>query len=269
MQNSKKKAPVKTVTKPFLTGGIIDGTIPKTAALFFGSLIVLGILFLIVTGVMMLDNLALRLIINGAVVIAALLLYYSSGVSQGAVAVNQGEIMYRRRENGNEVGGEELRRCYHPFKGWVAGLIGTAPIFVCALILALTATRQMATLGALPSWVNSLASREDVTDAVRYYTVSGSMSLESILRILIRILLMPGVNMVGSENPEGMLLLERLSPVLVLLPCLFYGFGYTRGVQVRTQVHTDIAANNRKRKKKASKARARRTAGPKKVEQLN
>ena len=268
MQNSGKKK-AKIVKKPYLTGSITDGTTLRTALIFCGSFLVVGILYLIVCGVMMFNNLPLRILVNGAILAATLLLFYSSGTSQGTIAVNQGEIMYRRKENGNEVGGEELKRSYHPWKGLATGLMGSLPLIVFALILAVTAQRQMSSLGALPSWVSGMSSREEVTDAVSYYMISTPLGLTSILRVLIRILLMPIVNMIGSENPEGLLLLERLSPLILLAPAAAYGFGYTRGVRVRTQVHTDIAANKRKRSRKSSRTKAKRVIKTKQPEQLN
>ena len=75
------------------------------------------------------------------------------------------------------------------------------------------------------------------------------------------------VNLVTPENAESLLLLERLSPLLVLIPGLCYGWGYTRGVNERSRVHTSIAAGNRRRARKEAKARKARAASTPK--QLN
>ena len=55
--------------------------------------------------------------------------------------------------------------------------------------------------------------------------------------------------------------------LLVLLPGLSYGWGYTRGVQERTRVHTDIAAANKRREKRSARAKKARAASTPK--QLN
>ena len=90
-----------------------------------------------------------------------------------------------------------------------------------------------------------------------------------VLRLIVRMSIMPYVNLVGSTNKDGLLLLERFSPLLALIPGLVYGWGYTQGVAVRSQVHTDIAAGKRKQKRKEKKARQQRQAQRKGPEQLN
>ena len=45
-------------------------------------------------------------------------------------------------------------------------------------------------------------------------------------------------------------LARALPASAVLLPALSYGIGYTRGVAMRTRIHTDIARNKRKARKK-------------------
>ncbi|MBR1683927.1 MAG: hypothetical protein IJ708_02235 [Clostridia bacterium] len=243
------------VSKPFLTGKAVDSSTLKSALMVFGSLFVVAIVYLIVCGVMNFDIVALRLVLNGLVVFATLAIYYSAGMSQGSIAVNNGEIMYHRRETGAKVSDDELSRCYHPAKGFVSGLAGTLPFFMCALVLALIAKRQVTGLGALPTWVSSLETREEIGAPLAFYHEGVSLGLEGVLRIIVRLLIMPYVNMVGANNPDGLLILERVSPLLILLPGVFYGIGYTRGVQVRAKVHTDIARNTRKRAKKNQKAK--------------
>ena len=265
MEKSQKKtssAPI-VVSKPFLTGNPVDTTTTKSALLVFGSLCVVAILNLIVCSMMMFDHLALRIAVNGLVIFVTLAVFYSSGMSQGSIAVNNGEIMYRRRETGAQILPEELARSYHPLKGFMIGLLGTLPILLCALILAVITKKQMTSLGALPTWLSALESREEVWLALSYYRTGGGWTLESILRIIIRLLLMPYVNIISSANADGLLLLERLSPLVVLFPGLAYGFGYTQGVKVRSRVHADIAKNTRRKaRKNAKKRKAPKAKGP-------
>jgi len=197
-----------------------------------------------------------------------LLLFYYSGMSNGSIAVNQGEIMYRRKETEREVSAEELQRCYHPLKGFVIGLLGCVPAFILAFILAVTTQRVMMSFGMLPSWVSGL-NRAEVSEPLAYYTAAVPLSLTSLCRVIVRMLLMPAVNLIGAENADALLILERVSPLLVLLPGVSYGFGYTRGVKVRKRVHADIAEGRKKAAKKArrqKKIRQRSSAGP---QQLN
>ena len=268
MENNKKAdAKPIVVSKPFLTGDPVDSTVGKTALLFLGGLAACAVLYLIVCGVMTFDNLWLRILLNGAVIFVTAAVYYSSGMSQGSVAVNNGEIMYHRREAGGEVGKEELSRCYHPLKGFITGILGTLPFLIAAIILAIIAKRQYTGLGALPTWVSGVEAREELAAPLVFYHSATSLGLEGVLRVIIRMSLMPFVNIVGSSNPEGLLTLERFSPLLILIPLIAYGIGYTRGVAIRTRVHTDIARNTRKRARKNQKKR--RQAQPKGPVQLN
>ena len=88
------------------------------------------------------------------------------------------------------------------------------------------------------------------------------------MRLIVRMMVMPFVNIIGADNKDAILLLERVSPLINLLPVLAYGLGYVNGVGVRTSVHTNIALGKKKAKRKQAKERrARRQAkGP---EQLN
>ena len=95
------------------------------------------------------------------------------------------------------------------------------------------------------------------------------LTAEDVLRLIIRVAIMPFVSMTGSENRDGLLLLERLSPMLVLLPACAYGTGYLQGQRERTRIHTGIAESNRRRIRKEKKARKARTAAPKGPTQLN
>ena len=139
-------------------------------------------------------------------------------------------------------------------------LLGTVPLLLCAIILAVLAKKQITGFGALPSWMTSLETRESIGDALVYYHTATSLGVEGVVRILVRLSLMPYVNMVGATNADGLLLLEHLSPILVLFPGLAYGVGYTQGVKVREKVHTDIARNTRKKARKNQKARKARAA---------
>ena len=266
---TKKPAPAKAEKTPFLTGAPYDSHVPKAALALFGAQFAMAFVFIMLGAVLSFDNVPLRLITNGLVLLAMVLVFYSSGVSGGTVAVNQGEIMYRRQQTDRDISAEELKRCYHPLKGFVIGILGCLPLLLCALILAVIARRQMYSPGALPSWVTGLVRADEVTAPLTVYTRQAGLGLEAVLRIIVRMSLMPIVNMVGGESADAMLLLERLSPLLVLLPGLSYGVGYTRGVQERQRVHSDIAENKKKAAKKARRQKARKARAEQKPQQLN
>lgn len=267
---AKKKQKIQKVTKPYMKGDIIDRTTLPGALKFFAGTVVMALLFLILGVMLNWDTPWINVSVNLLIVLAVYLFFHQIGMGAGADAVNQGEIMYSRQEKGRPVAEWERSMCYHPLKGLASALIGSIPLFVCSLVLAFIAQRQVANLGALPSWVSGIEGREEIGAALAYYHEAGSMSLESILRLIIRMSTMPFVNMVGANSKDGMLILERVSPLLNLLPACAYGIGYMGGVGVRTSVHTNIALGKKKAKRKQAKERrARRQQTRRGPEQLN
>lgn len=265
-----KKQKIQKVTKPYMKGSVYDRTTLPGALKFFGGTVVLCVVFLILGVMMNLEAQWLNALINIAILLATFIFFQQIGMGSGADAVSQGEIMFAREEKGRPVADWERSLCFHPLKGLLSALIGSMPLFLCSLVLALIAQRQMTTLGSLPSWLSGVESREEIGAALTYYHEAGSMSLESVLRLIVRMSTMPYVNLVGAANKDGMLLLERISPILNLLPALAYGLGYIGGVNVRANVHTNIALGKKKAKRKQARERRDRQQqvhrGP---EQLN
>lgn len=264
----KKKQKIEKVSKPYLKGDMYDRTTLPNAMKFFAGTVVLAIVFLIFCVMLSFEQSWLNITINLAVALGVYLFIYQFGQSAGADAVNQGEIMYARQEKGRPVADWERSMCYHPIKGFLSALIGSLPIILCAIVLAFIAERQMTNIGTLPSWVSGIESRPEIGNALAIYHETGSMSLEALMRLIVRMTIMPYVNLIGASNKDAMLTLERVSPLVNLLPALAYGLGYMSGVNVRTIVHTNIALGKKKAKRKQAKERrARRQArGP---EQLN
>jgi len=266
MANNGRK-PVKPVVKPYLTGNPTDERTIPGALGFFGVFLMALVMTFLVSSVMTMDNSVLRIALCAVVELLVLFIFYNNAVGRGTEAVARGEILYQRQEKGLPFSESERAICFHPAKGFVTALLGSIPILICAVLLAVTARRQTTSIGTLPGWMSVYQRRSEIGDALVAYTASTGLGLEDILRMIVRIAIMPFVSMVGAENRDGMLLLERLSPVLLLLPALAYGTGYLRGRGERTRIHTGIAESNRKRVRKEKKARKMRAArGP---EQLN
>lgn len=262
-----KKQKIEKVSKPYLKGNIFDRTTLPGALKFFLGTLVMAVAFLIICVVLNFDAQWLNVVANLGIAMGVYLFFAQYGINAGADAVNQGEIMYGRQEKGRPVADWERSMCYHPLKGFVSALIGAIPLLLCAIVLACITKRQMTNLGALPSWLGSIESRPEIGNALAYYHEGGSMTLQATLRLIIRMTTMPYVNMIGAANKDAMLMLERISPLILLLPVLAYGFGYMNGVRVRANVHTNIALGKKKAKRKQAKERrARMQRGP---EQLN
>lgn len=267
MKNNKQH--IEKVSKPFMRGDATDSTTLGVAIKFFFGTLGMTVAFLIMGMMMNWNNQLLSIAINSCVILAMLLIFHQTGAATGADAVNQGEIMLAREAKGRPVEPWERKHCYHPLKGFIAALIGSLPLLICAIILACTAKVQVSNLGTLPSWLGSLESRQEIGNALAFYHEKGSMSLEGSMRLVIRMATMPYVNMVGANNKEGLLLLERISPILMLLPAAAYGLGYAMGTSVRTAVHTNIALGKKKIKRKQQKERRARQSARSGPEQLN
>lgn len=263
-----KKNKIEKVTKPYLKGDLYDRTTLPGALKFFIGTVVMAIVFLIICVMMSWEQQWINVVVNAVILLAVYLMFAQFGMNSGADAVNQGEIMFARQEKGRPVADWERSMCYHPFKGLLSALIGSLPIVLCSAILACIAQRQMTGLGALPSWVSGIETRQEIGNALAIYHETGSMSLEAVMRMIVRMTTMPFVNIVGASDKDGMLVLERISPLLNLLPAIAYGLGYMNGVSVRTSIHTNIALGKKKAKRKQAKERRarRQNRGP---EQLN
>lgn len=269
MEAKKKQQKIEKVSKPYMKGDMIDRTTLPGALKFFVGTVLMSLAFLIVGVMMNMDMPWLGITINVSILLAAYLFFQQTGLSAGADAVNQGEIMYARAEKGRPVAEWERSMCFHPLKGLVSGLLGSIPLFLCALVLAFVTERQVSSLGTLPAWISGLETREEIGAALTYYHEAGSMSLASALRLVIRMSTMPYVNIVGASNKEGMLLLERISPLLSLIPAIAYGIGYMGGVGVRSNIHTNIALGKKKAKRKQAKERRARQQVRRGPQELN
>lgn len=268
---NKGKKPATPVTKPFLTGTAKDGNTFKNALRLFGTIVIVAVMSFLVCSMTAFDSVILRALINASIIILTMYIYYNSGTQLGTEDVTRGEILYNRQERNQPISESERRLCFHSAKGFIIGLLAIIPFFLLALALALTAQAVKTGAGVLPSWMESYLRRGEIGGALVSYTQPEAMGFVDILRIAVRLAIMPWVSIVGNADRSGMLLLERLSPLVMLLPAVAYGFGYLSGKSVRTRVHTEIAENARRRRRKEIRARKARAGlfKPKEPNQLN
>ena len=261
-QNTKKKAKKKItlVQKPFLRGCAWSGYAVKAGfRLLMYEILFIFLNLLIGSTLSFETSTFLRIATNLVLVAAYGGLVYMNGARAGDSDVAFAEIAYGRKESGKNVAKSDLNRCYHPAKGFVSVLTGTGILLLVALVYALCATKQTYSLQTLPSWVSSYSSsQQEIGLALSYYSIQRAVQLEDILRPFIRICIWPFVNIAGARNYDALLLVDRLSPLIILLPYLFYAFGYLQGPRSRAMLHGSIATDKKRRIRKEKKERKQR-----------
>ena len=261
----------KAVRKPFLTGSVFDERTFRSSMFFFGTLIVVFLVAFIACLSATFENIFFRVLMNGAVIILELVIVFNNGMKRGTEDVARGEILWQKKEKEQPFTDSEKRLCFHPVKGYMIGLIGSLILLAAAVFLALNASVQMTESGGLPSWMQAYTKRSDIGNALINYTQPEGMKMIDYIRAIVRVAVLPYVNIIGSANKTTLLILERLCPVIILFPAVAYGTGYVSGKNIRTQIHTAISENDRKRirieqKKRKARIARERNSEP---EQLN
>lgn len=271
MRPKNGKKTVKTVRKEFLKGNAADENTAKSSLVFFGSLLLLYFISFIISA-MTSGSGIIQIVVSIAIISLTLITFFGRGNAHGAEAVTRGEILWQKQEKGQAFSESEKKICFHPMKGYLIGLIGTIPLILIAVVFALKTQVLTTTAGALPSWMQAYLRRDDVSGPLVSYTQSAGMGLTDILRIIVRLAIMPFISLISSTDRYGVLVMERLSPLILLIPACAYGTGYLTGPGARAKVHTAISENNRKRKSREKKERRMRagiSAKPKEPQQLN
>ena len=256
-------------TKPFLRGTPTDENTVRQALKFFGAMILVAFMSFIVCSMTSFSNDILRIGINIVIESLIILIFFNKGADMGTEGVSRGEILFQHIQKGQEASENEKRIPFHSSKGFVIGLLGSSLFLIAAVLLAVTAKRQMTGAGTLPSWMESYMRRSEISDALAGYSQSTAVSATDIFRIIIRLTIMPFVSMCGAENRELLLAVERISPVLVMIPAAAYGTGYMQGPARRRKIHAEIAENARRRRIREKRERRARSNVPKGPQQLN
>ncbi len=256
-------------TKPFMRGKPNDENTMRQALKFFGAMILVAFMSFIVCSMTSFNNHILRIGINIVIEALIILIFFSKGADFGTDGVSRGEILYQHIQKGQEASENEKKIPFHAMKGYIVGILGSALFLIGATLLAFTAERQMTGAGTLPSWLDSYMRRSEISDALASYSQSTGITLTDILRIIIRVAIMPFISMCGAENRDLLLVIERISPILVMIPAAAYGTGYLQGPARRRKVHKEIAENARKRRIREKRERRARTPVSKGPQQLN
>ena len=84
--------------------------------------------------------------------------------------------------------------------------------------------------------------------------------LEDILRLVVRLVLFPYMNLFGAAAMDPLYLLDKLSPAADADRAAVLRLGYLRGPHLRALVHGNIRLARRKQNRKERKARRQRAA---------
>ena len=257
--NKKKK--IKPIRKPYLKGTLMSRAVVMRALKLMVYPLIFVLINLFIGAAFSFDSSPiLRVTLNVALIGFCVLLLFSTGQSAGYDDITIAEIMYTHVQEGKAVTKEERDRCFHPLKGAVTAAIAYVPLLIVTLVYAFTVRRQVFTLPSLPGWVSSYVSQESFMLPLQYYQVNEPITAANILQLVMRLLLYPYINLVGARNAGMVYLMDRLSPLTMSIPFIGYAIGYVFGRRSRAIMHGNIAAADRKRRKKA-RQKVRKTSG--------
>lgn len=254
----KTNAKPEAVVKPILHGRWNAAETWKLVPKRFLSMLLVAVAFIFFSVMAGVENPTFRIVISVAIIL--LMFYYqcTKGMEIGEKDTAFSEIMYERQQEGRSVTEEDQARCFHPLRGFAATLVALLPFVLLCLVYAFMAERWSYQLGVLPSWTDHLLMHNETADALAYYNTTRSMTVNDGLRIIVRCLVMPYINIAGVLGNDAMLWAERLSPLFVMIVPMGFGLGYTRGPALRTRINTGIRQGVEKKKRKEMKARKKR-----------
>jgi len=254
-KKTKPRAAVQAVRKPALTGRAVSMLAARRGLKVLAYLLMYALLYFFLGQLLVMDAAWLRAIMNLAALAGLFYLMFHEGAKTGEGDAAFAEIAMSRAQAGKPASGQDLDRCYHPGKGFFTAIVGVLPLLLLSVAYALTAVREHVGLGALPSWLGAYESRADVSLALSYYHESVAMTAADVLRLVVRLLVFPYVNLLGAGGADALLRVDRLSPLLVLIAPAFYAAGYLRGPQLRAKIHSGIQAGRRKAERRRAKQR--------------
>lgn len=248
-RKTAKKKTAQLVYKPYLKGRWVSALAARRGGRIAAYVLLSTFVFFFMGQLMALDITWLRLLINLGVLGLLALVYFSDGARTGEGDTAFAEIALAHQQQGRSIPDKDLDRCFHPAKGFFTVLIGVLPFVLLCLAYVPLARPAAYTLGVLPAWLEPYQKRADISLALAYYQQHTPFGLADTLRLIVRLLVFPFVNLAGADNASAILWVERLSPLLVMLAPMAYPLGYRRGVRMRAMVHGGIAMGQRKKRR--------------------
>jgi len=237
------------------------GELLRTGLRVLGYQAAFGFFGLMFAPMMMSASTGVRIPLIGLLILGGGLLMFMDGSYRGERDCAVTETLDKLAGKGEyEPTEAELAKRFRRSKGVLGALLGALPVLLLAVYVAVTAVPYAYTLQDLPPWLSTFMPRAEIGDALRYLEdVRVTATLTDYLRIAVRFVLFPYVGILGSLSDAGSLLLDRFSPLLVLIMPAVMAIGYQFGPGRRRKAVLAIAeAKNRPRRrlKKAVKQRA-------------
>jgi hypothetical protein len=254
----KPKKPIPQVVKPVLTGSWHGRDAVKKGLRLMLNILFVTLIYLILSLLLTFDALALRLLTAAVLIATAWGYLYATGTNAGQADAAFSEIMYLRDQEGKPVTAEDRERCFHPWKGAFAVLVGAAPYLIVTIVFACMTSLDVYSLGVLPSWLTRYTRQSGIGDALAYYQNREGLTTFTVLRIAVRSMTMPFMNVAVKMGDVATLWAERLSPLWMLVAPVGYAVGYAQGLKIRAQINTGIAIGDQKKKKRERRARRER-----------
>lgn len=237
-------------SKPYYLGSIyhMSSEIRRSLRVLVFQLIA-AFVFLFIGQALVSANPVFRFVVNVLVILSFIALLLVEGSKNGEDDVAFSEIIHSKLSNNEIVNEFSKKRCFHPLKGFISGAIGFSPFIFIAFVLALKTNLQPYETGVLPTWVNAFERSDNVRISLDFYHNLSALSFVELLRLIVRLILFPLVNLLNTENIFTMYLFEILSPLIILLLSFSYGFGYLRGPLLRRKIHSGIRKNKKRQTK--------------------
>lgn len=269
MQNppKKKKQKQPLIYKPYLKGDWHDAKAVRRGLSLLLYYLLFAFLFIVAGSALSFGGTAVRVIMNLLMVLVCAAIFFMNAARHGESEVAFAEIALTRKNAGKEIDPKDRQRCYHPLKGVFIALVAAIPLLLLTVPYAVSAVKRVYVLQGLPKWVSGYSSQSEIWLPLSFYQQPGSLTVMDILRLIVRVLTFPFVNIATADNADAMLLVDRLSPLLVILPLVGYPLGYLTGPRSRAMVHGDISSSNTRHQRRRNKAQKKRQARqPKKNE---
>jgi len=237
MQKKAQKT-VEVVRKPILYGSWHGKDARKMALKRALSFLGITLVYVIAGTFFGFESMWMRVAASAMIVVALSWYQYATGAAKGEKDASYGEIIHMRKAEGHAV---ETDRSFHPAKGFFAVLAGCAPFWLFALVFAFLTQEVTYRLGTLPVWTDSMMRQSEFGTALAYYNQQPGLGVIGVMRVIDRAMVLPFVNVTTLLGSKATLLVERLSPILIMITPIWYGIGYAQGLNLRAKVNTGWA----------------------------